>query len=108
MAADHLGFETRLINSIIETGIQAALFGLALAFALGAKGTFSHVVARFYAERLYRPGDRVQIGEIEGTVVRFGAAQVLLETDDKTEVIVPAQTLMDAVVGIERIEAQGV
>lgn len=107
MAADHLGFETRLINSIIETAIQASLFGVALAFALGAGGSFKHVVARFYAERIYRPGDRVTIDGIEGTVIRFGAAQALIETDDGKEIIVPAQSLMDSIVGLERIEAQG-
>ena len=103
IAAEHLGFETELINSLIQIALSAGAFGLALAFALGARGTFRHIVARHYAERMYKPGDRIEIDGHSGVVVGYGAAQIILDTD-AGEFVVPCQHLIDGVVRLERVE----
>lgn len=103
IAADHLGFKTELINSLIQIALGAGAFGLALAFALGAGGTFRHIVARYYAERIYRRGDLIEVDGKAGVVMGFGAAQVIIDTKEG-EYVVPCQHLMDAVVRLERVE----
>lgn len=103
IAAEHLGFDTELINAIIQIALAAGMFGLALAFALGAGGTFRHIVARYYVTRMYRRGDRIEVDGRAGVIVGFGPAQLILDTEDG-EFVVPCQHIMDAVVRIERVE----
>lgn len=103
MTAEHLGFNTELINTLIELAVGAVFLGGALAFALGAKPTFTHIVARFYAERMFRTGDRIAVDGVEGSVLRFGPAGVILDTPGG-EVVVPCFRLMDNVVRLDRVE----
>ncbi len=58
LALEQAGFETGLINSIVQISVGAAALSLGVAFALGSRTAFQNIVARFYYERMIRPGDK--------------------------------------------------
>ena len=101
MAADQVGLPTHLVDSILLLSVAAVGFGVALAFALAARNPFSHLVARHYLQRMYRPGDRIEQGDVSGELVRFGAVSAVLITD-KGELVVPCSQLLDGTVRLIR------
>jgi len=109
LVADQLGLETDLLNGLIQIAVAAVTVGLTLSFALGARGVLSHVVARIYLSRVIRPGDVVRVtgqsGPIDGEVVRFAPAVMLIRAQDGQEHLVPCGRLLDEVVGLRRVDA---
>jgi len=101
MAADQIGLPTQLINATLLLSIGAVAAGIALAFALGARGVVEHLVARHYLQRMYRPGDRLELSDRSGELVRFGAVSAVLKTDDG-ELVIPCAALLEGTVGLVR------
>ncbi len=101
MAADQVGLPTHLVDSILLMAVAAVGFGVSLAFALAARNPFQHLVARHYLQRMYRPGDRIEQGEVQGELVRFGSVSAVLMTDNG-ELVVPCASLLDGTVRLIR------
>ena len=99
LAAEHLGLEVDLVNSLIQIAAAAGLLSLGLSFALGARSTFHDIISRHYAQRAFRPGDHIATGELRGVVVRYGPVSAWIQTDDGV-VVVPCNTLMSQPVTI--------
>lgn len=90
IAVDQVGFEVTLIVSMLNIILASLLFGAAFAFALGAKTSVSNILATYYIRKLYKVGDHVIIGEIEGTIKKIEGTVVILQTDSG-QYIVPAK-----------------
>ena len=103
MAAEQIGLQVTLISTLIAIVAAAAAFGLALSLALGSKTVFSNLLAKHYAQRMFRPGDVIQVGELRGTVLRYGPLIVWLECDGDA-VSVPCQGLLDQGIVLYRRE----
>jgi small-conductance mechanosensitive channel len=101
MAAEQVGLPTHLVNSILLLAVAAVAFGVAAAFAMGSRTAFHHLVARHYLQRMFRPGDRLTIGEVGGELVRFGAVSAVLKTEDG-ELVVPCAELLEGTVHLRR------
>jgi len=101
MAADQVGLPTHLVDSILLLAVAAVGFGIALAFALGAKSPFHHLVARHYLQRMYRPGDTLDIDGTSGELVRFGSVSVVLRGPDG-EFVVPCGVVLEGTVRLTR------
>lgn len=101
VALDQAGIEISLLSSILELVVAAAVFAIALAFALGGREAFSNLVARHYYSALVRPGDRLRFGEVEGTVARVTAVAVIVTTDE-SEHVIPCSALLGGVAEIKR------
>ena len=104
IALEQAGVETGLINAVVQITVAGAALSIGLAFALGSRPAFQNLLARFYYERMLRPGDRIRIGDVEGTVTRYGAVAVVIETDEGGERVIPCSRLMDEVVDLSRGE----
>lgn len=108
LIADQLGLETDLLNGLIQIVVAALAVGFVLSLALAARGVLAHVVARIYAARMIRPGDRVEIDgpaeRLGGEVVRFGPAVMVVRDAEGREHIVPCGRLFDGITGLERTD----
>jgi glycerol uptake facilitator-like aquaporin len=82
VAAGQAGLETALIESLLTTVVAIGCAAIGLAFALGSRGSFHNLIAGHFFRRLARPGDRVRVGEVEGTVMRYFGVSVVLRTKD--------------------------
>lgn len=106
VAAGQAGLETALVETLLTTVASVVVAAIALAFALGSRGSFHNLVAGHFFKRLARPGDTVRIGDIEGVVVRYFGVSVVLRTRDGDELAVPCKVLLDETVGLSRLGAK--
>ncbi len=105
VAADQAGIETALIETLLVTIAAIVCAAIAFAFALGSRHSFHNLVAGHFLRRLARPGDRVRIGGVDGTVIRFFGVSVILQTETG-EVAVPCKRLLDENVALSRLGAK--
>lgn len=87
---DQVGIEITFLINLLSITVAAVLFGAALAFGLGARASVSNILAAFYVRRLFKEGDYVKIGEIEGRITKIDATVVLLDTETG-QFIIPAK-----------------
>ena len=99
---DQLGIQVQLISSLLQIALGAAAAAMALAFALGGRPVFENLIARHYYKALVSPGDRVRVGEVEGTVVRVSPVAVIIASAHG-EHVVPCSTLLTGVTEIKRL-----
>lgn len=90
LAVEHLGIDSSVLNTVAVTIVAATLGAAALAFGLGARETVSNIIGSHYVRKNFRPGDRVRIGDVEGTVVEIDNTLVTLESESG-RVMVPGQ-----------------
>lgn len=80
IAVDQIGIDIAFLTNLISIILGVLLFGAALAFGLGAKTSVSNILGSYYVQKTYHVGNTVQIGEIEGLIIKITATNVLLET----------------------------
>ncbi len=107
LAAEQLGFEISLLNTLIQIVVAAGCLAVALTFALSARETFRNLIARFYVVRFYRIGDRIRLAESAGTIVAFSPTGVLIQ-DGKEEVVLPCHRFMCDAVHLSRVKETAV
>lgn len=95
LAVGQVGLETGLINILIAVAAGSVCLSLGLAFALGSRGVVQNITARHYLMGVCRAGDTVTIAGETGTVVRFTATFVVLQTDDGARSMVPCARALD-------------
>jgi len=80
LAIDQIGIDILFLTNLITIVLAILLFGAALAFGLGAKTSISNILGSYYVQKTYQVGNRVQIGKIEGLIIKITATTVSLET----------------------------
>lgn len=90
IAIDQIGIDIQFLTIILTIVLAALLFGAALAFGLGARTSISNILGSYYAQKIYQEGNTVQIGEIEGIIIKFTPTYVLLETKSG-RILIPAK-----------------
>lgn len=95
IALEQVGLNTDQLNAIIEVVVAIIALALSVGFALGARFSFRHLIAKHYAKALLRVGDRVSVaGEFVGEFVRFEWLYVVLKDKDGAEHLWPCASLM--------------
>lgn len=87
---DQIGIEVTFLINLISIVLAALLFGASLAFGLGARTSISNILAAFYVRKLYKEGDAVKIGKIEGKIKKIESTFVLLDAE-VGEIAIPAK-----------------
>lgn len=95
IAIDQIGIEITFLINIVDIVLAGLLFGAALAFGLGARTSISNILGAFYVRKMYKVGDRVKIGSVEGIITKIDVANVLLE-NDTGQVMIPAKEFNEA------------
>jgi small-conductance mechanosensitive channel len=96
MALAHLGLDVSLITfgALVAGGVFLASIGLA--FALGARTLVANLAAQSEMGR-YRPGDRLRVDGVEGTVLEIDRTGLVLATPEGSSRI-PAARFADSTV----------
>lgn len=100
-AASQLGIETEMVRivTICSLGGLALAFGLSM--GLGTRDVTRNIMAGFYARKIFRAGDAVQVGDTRGILKGITALQTLVETDDGMTSL-PNSVFIDDVVSSPR------
>jgi small-conductance mechanosensitive channel len=106
LAVRQLGLDTTVVN----LGVAAVFFGIAgalmLLVALGGRGVATEVASTRILRRLFREGDLIRTGNVEGTVVSVHPTAVELETADGRTVLVPSSQFVAGTITIDRSNRQ--
>lgn len=78
-ALEHLGLNISFLTQVALVFVSVFLIGLALAFALGARTLVSNLAAQSELQR-YRPGDRIVVDGLEGTVLEIDRTGMVVST----------------------------
>jgi len=102
VAIDQLGVDSSVLITVLVT-IFATTFGAAaLAFGLGARQMVANIIGAHYFRQSYRTGDRIRIGDLEGTVLEISHNAATLETTDGRLQIPCHRFVTDAITLIQR------
>jgi hypothetical protein len=106
LAVSQLGIDTEVINM----GVAAIFFGLAATFTLlvglGGHGVAREVASSRALRRMLNTGDRVSIGDVDGTVHSLHPTAIEVTTDSGDSVLVPSSRFLNANVSVERTSNQ--
>ncbi len=77
---DQIGIDIKFLSLVTGIVLAAFLGSIALAFGLGARTHVANIIAANQLRQLYRVGDKVKIGEIEGRITEIGVSRVIIES----------------------------
>lgn len=99
-ALNQAGIDTEIITSNFTMILGAFLFAAALGFGLGSKEVFSDVLKMFYTRKNYAVGDKIAIGNLEGTIEAIDNITLTLKT--KTgKIVIPIKDIVSQNVEIK-------
>ena len=90
IAVAELGIDITLLTVVLAVTIAAVLGGFAIAFGLGASGAIGNIIGAHYLRQTLRPGQRIRIGDIDGTIAAITTTAVVLQVPDG-QVLIPAR-----------------
>lgn len=94
VGVDQVGIDVTIVITVVGIVLAAVLGGAALAFALGARTLVANLIGARHLGADYRVGERIRVGEHEGTILALSATAMVIETADG-RVSVPAKTFLE-------------
>jgi hypothetical protein len=85
-----IGVNVSLLESLLIITFGALLFGASVAFAFGARTSVSNILASHYIQKIYKVGDKIRLGEYEGTIIEITPVAVILDSS-RGRIYIPAQ-----------------
>jgi len=82
VGADQIGIEITFLVVLAAVVTSAIVGGVALAVSLGARAYVANLIGAHYLRQAFGVGQRVRIGEVEGTILELTTISVVLETDE--------------------------
>jgi len=95
LAIDKLGVDLSLVTANLTLILAAVTLTLCFLFGWSMRRPAEELIANYYLRRMVSVGDRVVLGEIEGTVERFAAIGLMLRDDTGELQFVPARHVLD-------------
>jgi small-conductance mechanosensitive channel len=96
VAVDQLGVHSTLLIVTLSVLLASVLGAVGLAFGLGARTAVSNIIAAHHVVQLYRVGQHVRVGEVQGEIVEFRSIGVVLESEEG-RVFIPARQFSEVV-----------
>jgi small-conductance mechanosensitive channel len=96
LALGQLGLDTSLLASLIVILAAAAFGAAALAFGLGAGDSVRNIMASHYVRKLYEPGQRIRLQNLEGEILEMTPVAIVIDTERGTA-MVPARRFLEEV-----------
>ncbi len=92
-AIEQLGVNTDLISKNIILVVGVVLFAGALAYSYAARDIMKNMLSSFYSKKNFYSGQRIRIGQLEGTILEIDNTSVIIQTTDN-KVIIPSSELL--------------
>lgn len=95
VAIGQLEVKTDLLNIVIGIVLISVGLAVALALGLGSRTVAGQIIAGIYVRELYRVGQWIRIGDIEGSIEEIGTVKTTLLTDAGEWVTLSNRELLD-------------
>ena len=97
MAISQLKVDVEIVRQVVLVTLIGGSVALAISFGLGTRDVTRNLVAGFYARKLFRAGESIELHGERGTLTAITPLQTLLERDGKA-ISVPNSVFLDEVV----------
>ena len=97
MAVTQLRIDTEVIRAVVLILLAGASLALALTFGLGSRDITRNLVAGYYARKIFRAGEKIEIQGRRATLAGIAPVHALLEEDGETITIPNSVFLEEAV-----------
>ncbi|MDF1721323.1 MAG: mechanosensitive ion channel [Minwuia sp.] len=94
VGVDQVGIDVTIVITVVGIVLAAILGGAAVAFALGARTLVANLIGARHLGPDYRVGERVRVGEVQGTILALTATAVVIETE-RGRASVPAKAFLE-------------
>lgn len=96
LAFRQLGLDVDIVEEILVIALAAFFAAMALAFGLGASPTVSNIIAVHYVRKIYVPGQRISVkdiqgNDIQGRILELTPTAVVIDTA-AGRIVVPAKS----------------
>lgn len=81
IGVEQIGINTTIVTTVLALAVGASLTGVAIAFSIGARSLVSNLIGVRYLNKDYRVGEKINIGDYEGTILEITTTSVVLETE---------------------------
>jgi len=98
-AIEQLGVNTDLISKNILIVVAVILIAGAVAYGHAARGIMKNMLSSFYSRKNFYAGQRIKIGDLEGTILEIDNTSVILQTKEN-KIIMPSAELLSNTVEI--------
>lgn len=95
LAADQLGVRTAALQRLLLVALIVAGAATALAVGFGGRALAGTVIAGRYVEERFSTGERIAVGEYEGTITDIGLASTALDVGRGETVEIPHAYLLE-------------
>jgi len=95
VGADQIGVRITFLVIVAAVIMSAVVGGIALAVSLGSRAYVANLIGAHHLRQAFGIGQRVRIGELEGTILELTAVSIVLETE-QGRVNVPAKVYNEA------------
>lgn len=96
IALSQLGIDSTILSSVLLIVVGAIALGIAVSFGFGAKDVIRNVIAGIYVSRSYAAGNRVLLGDREGTIDEIGTIVTTVNFGKGAVVSVPNSAFLEA------------
>ena len=93
-ALNQAGIDTEIVTSNLTLIIGSILFAFAISYGFASRSIVTNMLSSYYGKGKYNEGQKLQIGEIVGVVVKIDSLSITLKTDRGLEVL-PSKLLID-------------
>ncbi len=80
LGIDQIGIDVMFLAVVMGIILAATLGAVALAFGFGARTHASNIIAAHQLQHIYKPGERIQIGDISGKIIEITATRVVIDS----------------------------
>ena len=95
IAVDVLGVDITFITANLSMIVGVILLTLAFLFCWSMRKPSEEIIANYYLRRMVNPGDRIELGEVDGTIESFTPIGVMVRDSGGAERFVPARYVLD-------------
>lgn len=92
---EQLGINIAFLTTSFVVAMGVFLFGVALAFGLGAKSLMANIIAAQVCRKHIQIGDYVSNGACEGFLIDISQTSIVLDSEEG-KITVPAQSFLDS------------
>lgn len=102
LAIGQLDVDTLLLDSIVAILIAAIGIAAALSLGLGTRDLSTNILAGVYARDLYAVGDKIELGDIAGTLESIGTVKTQIRLADEKVVSIANRAMISGRVTVQR------
>jgi small-conductance mechanosensitive channel len=96
-AVSQLKIDTDIVRIVTICGLGGFALAFGLSTGLGSRDMVKNILAGFYVRKLFRAGDPIRLGEIDGILKGVTAVQCLIETPTGVVVVANARLIEQTV-----------